>query len=87
VPANLEHSRQCGEPLSEDGEQDGEVGIAGQRPDGERQDTTFSPNLTFLVWGPVVVLAAGLAWFLGWRAYQKRHGIDIDRRYAEIPIE
>ena len=50
-------------------------------------DTTFSVSLTFLRWGAVIVLAAGFGWFVGWRTYQKRRGVDADRRYAEIPIE
>jgi len=51
------------------------------------KDATYSPNLAFVGWGPVIVLAAGFWWFIGWRAYRKRRGIDVDRRYAEIPIE
>ncbi len=51
------------------------------------RDTTVSANLTFVVWGPVIVLAAGLAWYVGWQAYQERRGVDIARRYAQIPVE
>jgi amino acid transporter len=51
------------------------------------KDTTFTPNLTFAIWGPVVVLAAGFAWYAGWNAYLTRRGVDVKRRYAQIPVE
>jgi amino acid transporter len=50
-------------------------------------DTTFSLNLAFVIWGAVIVLAIGFAYYFAWRLYLRRRGIDIARRYAEIPIE
>jgi amino acid transporter len=51
------------------------------------RDTTFSLNLKFVVWGAIAAVGAGFAWYLGWRAYQRGKGVELDRRYAEIPIE
>jgi amino acid transporter len=50
-------------------------------------DTTFSLNLNFVIWGAVIAVVVGFAWYIGWRAYQRGRGVDLDRRYAEIPIE
>jgi amino acid transporter len=50
-------------------------------------DTTFSLNLTSGIWGSVIVLAAGFAWYAGWTAYLTRHGVDVKRRYVQIPVE
>lgn len=50
-------------------------------------DTTFSLNLAFVIWGAVIAIAAGFVWYYGWKAYQKGRGVDIGRRYSEIPIE
>jgi APA family basic amino acid/polyamine antiporter len=50
-------------------------------------DTTFSINLAFVVWGAVIAVAAGFTWYLVWTAAQRRRGVNLDRRYAEIPIE
>lgn len=50
-------------------------------------DTTFSLNLAFVIWGAVIAIAAGFAWYHGWKALQTRRGVDIGQRYAEIPIE
>jgi amino acid transporter len=50
-------------------------------------DTTFSLNLAFVIWGAVIAIAAGFAWYYGWRAFQRRRGVDLSGRYAEIPIE
>jgi amino acid transporter len=50
-------------------------------------DTTFSLNLTFVIWGAVIAIAAGFGWYYGWKALQAHRGVDIGQRYAEIPIE
>ena len=50
-------------------------------------DTTFSLNLGFVIWGAVIVLVIGFAYYFAWRSYQRRKGIDVGRRYAQIPIE
>ncbi|MBI2238205.1 MAG: APC family permease [Actinobacteria bacterium] len=50
-------------------------------------DRTFSLNLAFVYWGAIIAVAGGFVWYYGWRAYQKSRGVDLDRRYREIPIE
>jgi amino acid transporter len=50
-------------------------------------DKTFSPDLTFVYWGAAVAIGAGFLWYLAWGMYQRRRGVDLGRRYAEIPIE
>jgi amino acid transporter len=50
-------------------------------------DSGFSLNLKFANWGTVVVLVFATIWFYAWKAYRKRQGVDLDRRYREIPIE
>ncbi len=50
-------------------------------------DKTFSLNLSFVIWGAVIAVGAGFVWYLGWKAFQKSRGVDLDRRFAEIPIE
>ncbi|MGH2595434.1 MAG: APC family permease [Actinomycetota bacterium] len=50
-------------------------------------DKTFSLNLNFVIWGAVIAIVAGFAWYFGWKTYERSKGVDIDRRYAEIPIE
>ena len=50
-------------------------------------DTTFSVDPAVGVWGSAIVLAVGLGWFACWRAFQRRRGIDVDRQYAQIPVE
>jgi amino acid transporter len=51
------------------------------------QDTTFSVNPAVGVWASAIVITTGFGWFYGWRAYQRRRGIDLDRRYTQIPVE
>jgi amino acid transporter len=51
------------------------------------RDSSFTVNLTFSNLGTLVVLAVALLWFYGFRAYRKGRGVDIDRRFKEIPIE
>ena len=50
-------------------------------------DNAFSLNLKFANWGTVIVLVFAAVWFYAWKAYRKRQGVDLDRRYQEIPIE
>lgn len=50
-------------------------------------DSAFSLNLKFANWGTVLGLVFAVIWFYAWRAYRKRQGVDLDRRYKEIPIE
>jgi amino acid transporter len=50
-------------------------------------DNTFSLNLKFSNWGMILGLVFALIWFYAWKAYRKSQGVNLDRRYAEIPIE
>jgi amino acid transporter len=50
-------------------------------------DSVFVPSLKFGNWMNVAVIAFGFLWFFGARAYRKAQGVDIDRRFKEIPIE
>jgi amino acid transporter len=50
-------------------------------------DTTFSVNLGFMVWGAVGSLAVGVVWYLVQKAASKRNGVDVEKQYAEIPVE
>ena len=50
-------------------------------------DNTFTPNLKFANWGAILGFVFAVVWFFVWRAYRKSQGVDMDRRYAEIPIE
>ncbi|HYM49719.1 MAG TPA: hypothetical protein VET65_04010, partial [Candidatus Limnocylindrales bacterium] len=50
-------------------------------------DSTFSTNLAFADGGAVVGLVFAAIWFYAFKAYRRRQGVDIDRRYAQIPIE
>ena len=50
-------------------------------------DHTFSLNLNFVIWGAVIAIVAGFVWYVGWKAYERSKGVDVDRRFAEIPIE
>jgi hypothetical protein len=50
-------------------------------------DSAFSLNLKFANGGTIIVVVFAAVWFYAWRAYRKRQGVDIDRRYQEIPIE
>lgn len=50
-------------------------------------DSTFTLNLKFSNWGTLLGIVFALVWFYAWKAYRKSQGVDLDRRYAEIPIE
>jgi hypothetical protein len=50
-------------------------------------DSSFSLNLKFANIGALLGVVFAVIWFYGWRAYRKRQGVNLDRRYEEIPIE
>jgi amino acid transporter len=50
-------------------------------------DKTYTPNLAFGDIGGAIVLVVGAIVFYVARAYRRRHGVNIDQRYKEIPIE
>jgi amino acid transporter len=50
-------------------------------------DGSFSTNLQFADGGAAAGVVFAFIWFFAWRAFRKRQGVDIDRRYAQIPIE
>jgi amino acid transporter len=50
-------------------------------------DSAFSLNLKFANIGALVVIVFAVIWFYGWKAYRKSQGVNLDRRYEEIPIE
>lgn len=50
-------------------------------------DHTFSINLNFTNGGAIVGVVLAVIWFYAWRAYRRSQGVDVDRRYKEIPIE
>lgn len=50
-------------------------------------DQTFTLNLGFANTVPAIVVAAALVWFYVARAVRKRQGVELDRRYEEIPVE
>jgi amino acid transporter len=50
-------------------------------------DSTFSINLKFSNGGAIAGVVFAVLWFYGWKAYRKSQGVNLDRRYEEIPIE
>ena len=50
-------------------------------------DKTFSLDLSYVVWGAVITIAAGFAWYYVWRIYEKSRGVDLDMQFNEIPVE
>jgi len=50
-------------------------------------DSTFTPHLGFANWGAIIGVGFAIVWFFAWKWYRKSQGVDLDRRYAEIPIE
>jgi amino acid transporter len=50
-------------------------------------DSTYTPNLLVANIGGLAVIAVGVVLFYVARAYTKSRGVDIDRRYREIPVE
>lgn len=50
-------------------------------------DSAFSLNLKFSNYGAIIGIVFAVIWFYGWKAYRRSKGVDIDRRFKEIPIE
>jgi len=50
-------------------------------------DSTYGAAATISIVVNIVVFAVAIVWFFGARAYRKSRGVDVDRRYAEIPVE
>lgn len=50
-------------------------------------DHTFSIKLNFTNGGAIIGVILAVIWFYAWKGYRKSRGVDIDRRYKEIPIE
>jgi amino acid transporter len=50
-------------------------------------DTAFTPNLKFADYGALIGVVFAVIWFYAWKAYRKRQGVSLDRRYKVIPIE
>lgn len=50
-------------------------------------DSAFSLNLKFANWGAALGIVFAVIWFYAWKAYRRRQGVNLDRRYQEIPIE
>ena len=51
----------------------------------------IAPELGLTGWGARILLLATLAaaalWFFGYRLYLRRHGIDIDLAFQQVPPE
>lgn len=50
-------------------------------------DTTFSLNLTYVIWGAILSVVLGFAWFFLWRVIQRGRGDNPANTFNEIPIE
>lgn len=50
-------------------------------------DNIYTPNLAFSDFGALAVVVFAVIWFYAARAYRNAHGVNIDRRFQEIPIE
>lgn len=50
-------------------------------------DTTFSLNLTYVIWGAILSVVAGFVWFFLWRVFQRSRGEAPANTFNEIPIE
>ena len=51
------------------------------------QDDAFGANHTFSIVMAVAVFFGALVWFFAFRWYKMRSGVQIDRRFQEIPVE
>jgi amino acid transporter len=51
------------------------------------QDSDFGANHTFSIVMAVCVFGGSLVWFYVYRAFKQRSGVQIDRRFKEIPVE
>lgn len=50
-------------------------------------DKVFTPNLAFSDFGALIGVVFAGVWFYAWKAYRRRQGVNLDRRYQVIPIE
>lgn len=50
-------------------------------------DDTFAANTPTSIRTAVIVAVVAVVWYAGARLIQRRRGVDLERRYAEIPIE
>ncbi|MGH9044474.1 MAG: amino acid permease [Acidimicrobiales bacterium] len=50
-------------------------------------DSAFGSNKPFPIWLTFAVVVAAGVWLYSVRAYRRSHGVDLDRRFKEIPIE
>lgn len=51
------------------------------------QDNAFGANHTFSILMAVAVFCGAFVWFFAFRWYKMRSGLQIDRRFGEIPVE
>jgi amino acid transporter len=50
-------------------------------------DKTFSLDLSYVVWGAVLSIAGGFAWYYAWRWYARLRRTGDATPFAEIPVE
>jgi hypothetical protein len=50
-------------------------------------DPTYGANTTFSYVMNAAVFVIAFVWFFAARAYRRSRGVDIDRRFKEIPVE
>jgi amino acid transporter len=50
-------------------------------------DSSFSIDLKFANGGAGAGVVFAAIWFYAWKIYRKRQGVDLNRRYQQIPIE
>ena len=50
-------------------------------------DDNYGANNPLSIWFTVGVAVFGLVWFYGFKYWSKSRGVNVDRRFEEIPIE
>jgi amino acid transporter len=50
-------------------------------------DDAYGANASISLWGNLVAVVLGFAWYFGLRAYRKRQGVPVAERFREIPVE
>jgi hypothetical protein len=50
-------------------------------------DGAYGANKPFTLWLTAGIIATAIVWFYAARSYRKTRGVDMARRYAEIPVE
>jgi len=50
-------------------------------------DTTFSLNLTYVIWGAILSVVAGFLWYFVWWISRRGKAANEVNQFAEIPIE